>query len=794
MQKFNSMITFCQFFTPAFLILLSSGLSLAQDTEADLEKGSIEGTVVLKSDQIPVANAEVRLMSLSPSMGIQRVTIDTEKTSESGSFKFENLAPGNYRIRAFSNGLMSREKRYQGFNVSVDELGEASVNPKLELLPGNRLNVLVKSKATGEPIKEARVRLTWTDTERDHFTDAEGKVEILGLTSEVWNIETVATGHAEEEQAVSLNPQELITEVKVELSEGGGIAGRVTDKSGQPLPEVGISVFLASHRGGQIEYMKTDEKGNYEFPYLPLSELELSYSKDDYVSLKQTIILPPHEKKKKLNATLEQRPYGGGILATIVDELGKPIAGATISNHGRSSRDVREGKTDKKGNCLLENMFTGSAGHEITVKAKGFVPIRQSCQPGPKDAPTKLKIVLEKGHTLRGQVLLAEDVPAKGLLVFFANGENGFSGIGGRTKTDQQGRFQLDSLPKPCTFTFYPPAGYSQINDLELEVDSEQEMIIRLEQSAAVRGRVINSKTGKPVPAFKVRLTFCRERQPGDPTLKSMPGRLNDPGTKFASSKGEFEIPGLKQACPFQATIEAPGYEKLIVSRILAINDDGEAPVIELSQMDPSDYLQLAGRLCDQRGKPMRSVQIRLVATPAKMKPVQLNRFPLNWSMIESGQVEQRPECLQFLSTTTDKIGLFRLPNVKKGVTLSLYYWGGDSAPGRVADLAEVVSDLTAFEVTTVAPAAISIKIDRKLFPDASSLTIHSEYGYKIVTLKPGIDEYKLDGLAPTKHSISIQGKRQRTDNNSLKIDTLVSKSVELNSSFTEEIEFNERE
>ena len=215
---------FLSVFYSSFLILLSSGLSLAQDTEADLEKGSIEGTVVLKSDQIPVANAEVRLMSLSPSMGIQRVTIDTEKTSESGSFKFENLAPGNYRIRAFSNGLMSREKRYQGFNVSVDELGEASVNPKLELLPGNRLNVLVKSKATGEPIKEAHVRLTWTDTERDHFTDAEGKVEILGLTSEVWNIETVATGHAEEEQAVSLNPQELITEVKVELSEGGGIA------------------------------------------------------------------------------------------------------------------------------------------------------------------------------------------------------------------------------------------------------------------------------------------------------------------------------------------------------------------------------------------------------------------------------------------------------------------------------------------------------------------------------------------------------------------------------------------
>ena len=764
----------------------------AQET-ADSQRGVIQGKVVRKDDADPIANAEVRLVPIRRGANLLQAKAIKVQTSDTGEFRFADVAPGKYRLLAFYEDLVSRSRRFQGEEVAVKDDGIVSQQPVLELWPGHRIQVNVRSAETKEPLKNARIRLAYSDSDRDHFTDENGNVEIFGLTPEAWQIETTAEGHAEETKSITLKPNQLTTEVSVMLDAGGEISGQVVDDEGKPLADVGISVFPAEGRGGQIEYLTTGPDGRYVFPYLPFMVLRFSFSKDDYLRSRDEITLTSLEREKVFDKVLQRRPYGGGILVTVQTYAGEPIPDATISNDGRSSRDHREGKTDASGQCLLENLFEGSIGHEITVRAKGFAPKQLPVKPGPKEAPADVIVKLERGHTLKGRVLLDDGEPAKGIRVYFAEGEHP-GGIGGRTNTDEYGRFEFDSLPKPCTFTFYAPRGYSGIDDLELELDTDQEHLIKLEQDAAVRGRVVDAQTGEPVKAFNVKLSFCRATQAGDPKLRSMSSRLMDPGSEFSGPKGDFVIEGLLHHCPFQVTIEAPGYERHIAPRVIAIHADEEIPEFKIDRINPDDYQEIYGRLLTKRGKPIRGAQIRLLVTKGQRGDIQEARFPFNWTMIENGQVERQQQCRQFLKADTNEIGLFEFPKVKRGQELTLYYWGETTAPGRIDEVDKLAQDRDAFEITTEPAAKITVTYDPRMFPDATGISLMSRnFGYQTIDLSDGKTSYVIDGLAADNYTISLRGQRERTGASSFTVKNLVSETLELVPGEEKAVEFKEK-
>gem|GEM_PF-2801685 len=756
-------------------------------TEETAEKvGKITGTVVLKSDGTPIANADVCLLRRQLHIGV--LPIIRVKTDAQGQFEFPDLKPGPYRVWAFHDDLISRSKMLKGLQVDVDIEGVASVTPKLELWPGNRVKVHVISNVTQQPLENARVRLLWTDTDRDHFTDAHGNVEILGLTSERWHFEAAAAGHAVEARQLVLNAQQLQTEVTFALNAGGELSGRVIDSLGQPLADVGISVFPGNHRGPQIEYVETDTDGRYAFHYLPLSDLEVSFSKNDWVAERRSVVLNSDDRTKTLNMTLQQRLASGSIHVTVRNEMGEPLEKVTIQNHGRSSNDMKTGTTNDQGQCLLENLFRNNNGYEIVVRAPGYAPLKVNCEPG-KETPTEISIVLQRGHSLKGRVLLSDGSPAAGQWVFFAHGESTYGGFGDKATTDKDGRFSFNSLPKPCTFTFYAPSGYSKRQDLDLPLDGDDEVEVRLEPAAAVRGRVVDADTGEPVPVFNVKLGFCQRPQPGDTRPMSMGSDLSKPGSDFSGPTGNFVINDLVDLAPYQMTIEAPQYEREVIERVIASRSEDDIPEFKLTRVDPKNYQEVSGRVQSADGTPLAGIIVKLLVS--KELRAKWSRFPLNWQMVENGQIEQFSGCLQFLSVVTDSQGIFRFPMVKRDAELDLFYWGGTMAPGMVRKLAETHDNLNDIVVVAVPAAKLEIHFDRMVFSDATHLTISSEmFGSRSLSLPEKDNTFTVDPLGTAIYRVALQGKMTRHNDNGFTLTTLATKTVELRDGETQQIDF----
>ncbi len=194
--------------------------------------------------------------------------------------------------------------------------------------------------------------------------------------------------------------------IAFELEPGGKLFGSVKDEAGNALTMAGVSVFPANFSGPQIEYMTTDYKGQFRFDSLPLGKgMLLIVSKTGFVETRPDVVLGGASgNDRELNLVLKRRPDGGSIRGTVMDAEGKPIAGATIANEGRSSSDVRKAITDEHGAFQLNNVYEGSIGHELIVKAKDFAPQRVAFKPGTKEKPAEITIKLEKGHRIRGRV------------------------------------------------------------------------------------------------------------------------------------------------------------------------------------------------------------------------------------------------------------------------------------------------------------------------------------------------------------------------------------------------------
>jgi protocatechuate 3,4-dioxygenase beta subunit len=273
------------------------------------------------------------------------------------------------------------------------------------------------------------------------------------------------------------------------------LSGIVVDEQRKPLPGAGISVFPADHRGGQLEYLKTDADGKYHFGHLPLDQaLKLYISRDGFLEHREQLTIGAPSPSQELNLMLKRRPHGGTVRGTIHNPDGNPIAGAMVSNHGRSSRDVRTTTTDDSGNFLLDDLFEGSLGHELVVKAKGYAPQQMGVTPGSKQKPEEVVITLQKGHTLRARVVDQAGRPIAGASVYYDMGSGNAMHIDGHTNTNADGHFELDSLP-PNPLFHIRADGYSELDDAELTLDGAEPITVTLEPQGILRGKLYDAQT-----------------------------------------------------------------------------------------------------------------------------------------------------------------------------------------------------------------------------------------------------------------------------------------------------------
>jgi RNA polymerase sigma factor (sigma-70 family) len=738
------------------------------DRRTDLKSvllGQVTGRVINAADSRPVKGADVRLL---PSETFSGEAPTIRRTSnDRGEFTFNNLKPGKYVLWAFHGNLTSRDRMYHGKVINVQATGVASAprTKPVELLlhPGVSVKVKVLCQATGKPLVGARVRLIWTDTDRDHFTDAQGEVSLLALTAETYNVQASAEHCAAEVRIVNLGSGQPAS-LEFKLPPGGAVQGRITDKDGKPVAGVGVNVYGSADSGSPLDYVKTDAQGRYRFDNLNLDQtLKLYAHKLGYLANNSQFKIDKKESLHQHDVVIGKRPHGGSVSGIVKDPEGKPVDGATIHNQGGSSNEFRETKTDAQGKFLLDDVYADGIGYQLVVKAKGFAPERVEFKPGTAKAPASVEVQLKPGHRIKGRVVNSKGKPIPGVNVYYAGG-NHHPGMnfGGSTTTDGQGRFQFDSLPPDVPFAFIAD-GYSEIPEMKLPLDGDEEVQVQMKAQGFIKGRVVDSATNQPIPKFNVRITFSPDRKPDDPGSGLLSSRVF-PGEDFVSPQGRFLLKGFVDGMPLQVTASAPGYRRQVERRIVATSEPeasatGET-LFKLTPEDPAKLTTVRGKLLNHKGQPVANAELRLVV--ATDRPAQRDAFPFNWQMIESGQIDQAPNVLQFQRLTTSTDGAFAFPGVPAEGELELIYWGKGIPPGRLDHLETLsAKDRANLEVKTEAPARVTGLIDRKIFPEFGSIQLSSAAAggaghFFQATISPDKKTFDIDDIPPGPYELQV--------------------------------------
>lgn len=722
-----------------------------------LVRGRVTGRLLLAADDRPLAGVTVQLLRNTTIIGEPKTRKAT--TNDQGEFTFDGVAAGSYQAYAFQGNLMSRSRMYGGDRVVVEPDG-SSKPVALKMKPGLEVKVKVVSQETGKPIPDARIRLIWTDTQRDHRTAADGTVVLQALTPETWHIQAAAKDHAAQVQVFNLGNMESAT-AEFRLPPGGSLQGIVRDEAGKPLAEMGLDVH-ALPRYEHLDYLVSGADGRYRIDYLPLGQnLSLSASKDSFQPESRQFRLGAGEPiNGQLDLVVKRRPHGGSV-GGVVTAAGKPIAGAQISNHGTSSANVRQTKTDAQGRFLLDNVFHTNLGAELIVRASRFAPQRVSFTPGTPEQPAEIAIQLEPGHAIHGRTVDEKGKPIAGAYVSYSQGDSPW-GIGGSIRTDKEGRFRFDSLPDQAPFRIRA-SGYSELPETRLPLDGANEVVVTLKSQGIITGKVTDANSGQPLPRFNVSITFSPDRRPDEPSTSLASDRIK-PGEQFASTQGVFTLKDLMAGMPLQVTIEAPGYERQVLRRVeVRAAADAVPLAIKLKPEDATSLQTVRGKLLNARGEPVRGAELRLIA--AGKRPGRRDDYPFNWQMIETGQIEQVAEVVQYQKLTTGADGGFVFSRVPKNTEIELVYWGTGIPDARVDHLEQRPDKERANLVLTAeAPAQVRGTLDVNAFPEASEIQLSGNGRYYRATLAADKKTFTIKDVAPGSYEVQVYGKPRRID------------------------------
>ncbi len=225
----------------------------------------------------------------------------------------------------------------------------------------------------------------------------------------------------------------------------------------------------------------------------------------------------------------------------------------------------------------MDDVLNSHGRYELNVTAKGFAPQRVGFQPGTREKPTPVRVQLEAGHRLRGRVLLADGKPAAKVRVYYNEGEHG-NELGGRVDTDADGRFAIDSLPPDCTFTIYSPKGYAPVDDVPLPLDTDEEVVVQLEEAGVVKGHVVDDATGKTLVPYRVRIMVSPNRFPGEPAT-GMLTSLVEEGLVITGADGKFSFGDFPHDVPMRLIVSSEGYEEQTIDRVLTKPAAQQQPV-----------------------------------------------------------------------------------------------------------------------------------------------------------------------------------------------------------------------
>jgi beta-lactamase regulating signal transducer with metallopeptidase domain len=437
------------------------------------------------------------------------------------------------------------------------------------------------------------------------------------------------------------HPEEIPERFTAELDAGWSVGGIVVDGDGNPVQRTEVHPYINFKKRpddmrqlGVGTVFKTDERGAWRFDSVPDSQpaVTVSINHPEFQTIRRPLARADFELRidESPRRTIELNA-GLTVTGTVTDATGEPIEGALVKT--QFINEIRQGISDEQGHYRLTGCDSRMA--RIVVSARGYATDMQEVQ---VDTDTKaVNFQMQPGGHVRVRVL---DENGKGIhrarLLFqrwrgqFKYFEFGHIG----QYTDENGVWEWNEAPLDEF-----KADISRPEGMQLQHQSliarEQEYIFQPPTMLVVSGSVVDAKTKKPVPKFRV-----------------VPGTRNEPGRGtndwwstdegYVAANGEYSIARRFAAPTHMIRIEADGY-KVTTSRDIR-SDEGKVAIdFELQRAE-----DIAIQLVTAAGKPAGGARIALGVTGSQIR-------------IDRGEIsDSQTYALQMVA---DSDGWFRMPS-----------------------------------------------------------------------------------------------------------------------------------
>ena len=330
------------------------------------------------------------------------------------------------------------------------------------------------------PAADVLLTLRWATREHAYLvreqlrTDAEGRATFRDVPPGKWSLRS----DRGDRESVEVAPG--TQEVRFELEAGVAVRGVVLGPDRAAV--AGASVWLQTRHtdwtGGRV-LTSTDPDGRFTLEHVPphvsLGAMARGFAQSRLVDLDTVdTSSPPAE------VTLELGANGGGLHGVVVDEQGRPVAGARVGA-GKNTRfldmrgdrviekwSVRSTLTDEQGRYTLIGLPAGA--QPIACRKQGFGVWRSTCEVE-AGGDVEVDVTLRRAGTIFGTVTKAGGAPFAGALVRAYDQEPGTSFLAGgqidwdemfghfATVADDEGRYELTDVTAGEVHCFVQPGG-----------------------------------------------------------------------------------------------------------------------------------------------------------------------------------------------------------------------------------------------------------------------------------------------------------------------------------------------
>ena len=309
------------------------------------------------------------------------------------------LMPGEYQFSGVYKEGYSQQRIQD--TVTIENGKTTRLEYQLAGMP--KITGIVRDEK-GSPIEGVKLRVCPMGGSQDPTSDAEGRFEVLYDPGRWGGRETpimFLVGRYEAGNlADAVEIEEDASQVDIILKPAVTFTGRVVDPDGKGIESARITVMLrVSSWGSSIgrDLITTDEQGKFEIKAIPTEHKYTLYVvAEGYGEIRKEEISTDNAVNNHLDVgTLILAVANLSVSGVVVDNDGKPVAGARIYCSGEGQITERRAQTDIEGKFTLEKVCAGKI--QINADKSGTTRLYGSIET--EGGATDVRIVISQSSS-----------------------------------------------------------------------------------------------------------------------------------------------------------------------------------------------------------------------------------------------------------------------------------------------------------------------------------------------------------------------------------------------------------